>query len=471
MFGRNNYVMWRDDKEMTLASDLNLLVNELDRIHSGAAPWAEEPGIPEFVTAENGAQRFFNKQSRDALWQVTRIIHENRPPTALKIEIEEFAKTVRQAVADMHAADEFAGFDESDSGNLVPRLKNLIEDRISKAASEFTHYFPAWTLGMERDAPFMLGPVTILTRSDWIDSVDFPQHAKERYLNQPDTNFRWKDILKNAIQKPKDSTPVDGLAGAVYSTISECPSLVKVTVLGYERNLSRKLARLAAKTALDAISLGFGPPECFQQQALHEERLPPVGTSNLIETNGLLWFSGRSLGKRIPPLSPDRVKKALSDLAPVLPAFGKILEGVIDPSGHKHPKLANRWATALDWFGEGNRESSDAIAVTKLGTSLDVLCSGGKATGIGNMVSHLTGTSKTAQVIRGSRPRTLEELVADIYNGGRSKILHGTHYDRLESFAAKRQQAAYLARIALIECAVRLEKYTGPDEDKAFRTI
>ncbi|MFT3757650.1 hypothetical protein [Thauera sp.] len=456
---------------MSLASDLKSLVDELDRIHGGAAPWAEEAGIPEFVTAENGMQRYFNKKSREALWQISRVLHENRPPSALKIEIDEFAKTARQAVADMHAAEEFTGFDESDSGNLVPRLKTLIEDRIAKIALEYTHYFPAWTLGMERDAPFVLGPVTFLTRSDWIDSVDFPQLGKERYLNQSDANFRWKDILKDAIQKPKDSTPLDGLAGAVYSAISECPSLVKVTVLGYERNLSRKLARLAAKTALDAISLGFGAPECFQQQALHEERLPPVGTNSLIETNGLLWLPGSSLGKRIPSLSPARVKQALSDLAPIFPAFGEILGGVVNPSGHKHPKLANRWATALDWFGEGNRESNDAIALAKLGTSLDVLSNGGKATGIGNMISHLTGTDKTTQVIRGSRPRTLKGLVEDIYNGGRSKILHGTHYDRLESFAVERQQAAYLARIVLIECAVRLEKYTGPDEEKAFRTI
>ncbi len=456
---------------MALASDLKSLVDELDRIHGGAAPWAEEAGIPEFVTAENGAQRYFNKKSRDALWQVSGTLHQNRLPSALNIEIEEFAKIVRQAVADMHAAEEFAGFDESDSGNVVSRLKFLIEDRIAKVASEYTHYFPAWTLGMERDTPFVLGPVTFLTRSDWIDSVDFPQHGKERYLNQPEINFRWKDILKEAIQKPKDSTPIDGLAAAVYNAISECPSLVKVTVLGYERNLSRKLARLAAKTALDAISLGLGAPECFQQQALQEERLPPIGTNSLIETNGLLWMPGSSLGKRFPSLSPARVRQALSDLASILPAFGEILVGVVNPSSHKHPKLANRWATALDWFGEGNRESSDAIALAKLGTSLDVLCNGGKAAGIANMVSHLTGAAKSAQVIGGRQPRTLEELVADIYNAGRSKILHGTHYDRLESFAVERQRAAYLARIALIECAVRLQRYTEADDDKAFRNI
>ena len=87
------------------------------------------------------------------------------------------------------------------------------------------------------------------------------------------------------------------------------------------------------------------------------------------------------------------------------------------------------------------------------------------------MVVHLTGTDSETQVIQGSRPRTLAQLVKDIYDHGRSKILHGTHYDRLESFSAERKQAAYLARIVLIESAVRLLSYGGPDEDKAFRTI
>jgi len=87
------------------------------------------------------------------------------------------------------------------------------------------------------------------------------------------------------------------------------------------------------------------------------------------------------------------------------------------------------------------------------------------------MVVHLTGTDGETQVIRGSRPRTLKQLVKDIYDHGRSQILHGTHYDRLESFSAERKQAAYLARIVLIESAVRLQRYNGSDNDKAFRTI
>lgn len=456
---------------MGLKTELKALVDELDRVHKGATPWSEEAGIPDFATAENGMQRYFTKKAREALGQFSSTLHQNRTLNSVKIEPEAFQKIARQAVADMHASGELSGFDECDQGGLLPKLKLLIEERLASITNEHTHYFPAWTLGMERKSPFSLGPVTFLNRSDWIDSVDFPQQGKDHYLNQPEANHRWKEILKDALQKPNDGSSIEGLANAVYSAIVGCPALVKVTVRGYEREFSRKLARLVGKTALDAISLGFGAPECFLQQALQDERLPPAGSDRLVETKGFLWLPGSSLGKRIISQPPKRVRQALDDMASILPAFAAILEGLLDPSNHEHPKLANRWATALDWFGEGNRESSDAIALAKLGTCLDVLCCGGKNDGIREMVVHLTGTKGDTQVVRGNRPRTLKQLVKDIYDHGRSQILHGTHYDRLESFAAERQYAAYLARIVLIECALRLQRYGGPDEDKAFRTM
>lgn len=94
------------------------------------------------------------------------------------------------------------------------------------------------------------------------------------------------------------------------------------------------------------------------------------------------------------------------------------------------------------------------------------MCCGGKNAGIRDMVVQLTGTNSNTQVILGRRPRTLGQLIKDIYDHGRSQILHGTHYDRLESFATERHYV-----IVLIESALRLQTYSGPDEDKEFRTI
>lgn len=458
-------------KKVSLVTDLEALVNELDQTHKGAFSWSAEDGLPEFSTAENGLQRHFTKKAREALWRLSSTLHQNRDKTATRIELDNYQKYVRQAIADLHASEALSGsLAANDDKGIDPlaRLRNLVEERIANSHKAFTHYFPAWTLGIE---PFSLGPVEFLSRAAWIDSVDFHERAKDRYLNQPEANSRWREILKEAFKHPNGNTVLDGLAGPIYSAIEKCPALIKVTIHGYEQGFSRKLARLVCKTALDAISLGVGPRECFLQQALQDERLPPVGTHSLVESDGFLWLPGTHLSHRIPGIPPQRMQQALKDMDKILLAFAAILNQLVKPSTYQHPNLANRWATALDWYGEGCRESSDAIALAKLGTSLDVLCCGGKFNGIRDMVVHLTGTSSDTQVIGGDRPRTLGQLIKDIYDHGRSQILHGTHYDRLESFAAERQYASHLARIVLIESAIRLQHYSGPDEDKAFRTI
>lgn len=146
------------------------------------------------------------------------------------------------------------------------------------------------------------------------------------------------------------------------------------------------------------------------------------------------------------------------------------INGLLDHS-HPHPQLASRWATALDWYAEGQRERGDAIALAKLGTSLDVLASGGKFAGILNLLTNLLDLPESAAFTRGTKQTTLRAVVKDIYDSGRSQILHGNRHDRMEAFESDRNAAAYLARLALIEAALRLEGYTGADEAKSFRTM
>jgi hypothetical protein len=288
------------EKQVSLRTELEVLVDELDQTHKGAFSWSNEDGFPEFSTAENGLQRHFTKKAREALWRLSSTLHQNRDKTAIRIELGNYQKYVRQAIADLHASETLSRSPADSDGNgnnPLMRLKKLVEERIANSHKAFTHYFPAWTLGIE---PFALGPVDFLSRTDWIDSVDFSQQAKDCFLNQPEANYRWREILKETFEHPNGNTVLDGLAGPIYSAIEKCPALIKVTIHGYEQEFSRKLARLVCKTALDAISLGVGTRECFLQQALQDERLPPVGTHSLVETDGFLWLPGTHLGQEYP---------------------------------------------------------------------------------------------------------------------------------------------------------------------------
>ncbi|HXS18062.1 MAG TPA: hypothetical protein VN764_12785, partial [Polyangiaceae bacterium] len=138
---------------------------------------------------------------------------------------------------------------------------------------------------------------------------------------------------------------------------------------------------------------------------------------------------------------------------------------------HPHPQLAQRWLTALDWFADGNREQADSIALVKLGTSLDVLANGGRHQGILRMASHILRMEPSALVVEGEQLLTLDQLVAVIYNDGRSQILHGNHYDRLKSFATQREQARQLASVVLVESILALHRYEGEDFNGSFEAL
>ena len=174
---------------------------------------------------------------------------------------------------------------------------------------------------------------------------------------------------------------------------------------------------------------------------------------------------------RMPSLARDkRICGFLKDHPTELGAMAHAVGGLLDPE-HPHPQLASRWATALDWYAEGQRERNDAIALAKIGTCLDVLASGGKLAGILKLLTNLLDVAEDAAFTRGTKKTTLKAVAKDIYNSGRSQILHGTRHDRMESFESDRGSATYLARFALLDAALRLETYTGPDEAEAFLTM
>ena len=457
---------------MSIRAHLTALVHELKYTHSDAFSWRDEHGFPHFVTDEKyGNQISFTPDATKHLEKLARIIYANRDKKLPKIEVYSYTKITQQVVANMFSAGNFDDEFLVDDKPAIKLLKSSIERVIVEMVQPFTHYFPAWSIGVESEAPFVLGPVQLINREDWINSVDFPQIGKDSYLGESKANNQWQVLLKNALNNKGSGPNIPGLAADVYDAVKDCPSLVKITVEGFERAYSRKLAKIIAKSALDSLSLLFGGRSLFLQQALHEERLGPARTHRLIETSGKLWLPGSGLSDRVAHISKQQIDGAMKSIEPFIPSIASVLEGLLAPEQHIHPKLVMRWATALDWFGEGCRESSDAVAIAKLGTSLDVLSNGGKFAGISEMVSNLLGVEGDRIVIKGEKPQTLRQLIKQIYDDGRSKVLHGTYYDRLESIEVERQHAYDIARNTLISAAVCLYKYKGVDEDKAFRSM
>ena len=454
---------------MKTSEKFKILIDELYHVHSDLFDWKAEIGIPDFSTAKNGVQVHFPRAAKLALLDLAKSLYRDADLNDVKIEFEIFNKIVKSVIVDLFSDDGFIGFYEKGDKKVIEIANDMIGERLSLLETSFTHHFPAWTARLEAVEILRLGPVMLRDRFDWLDSVDFSERAKKEYGDNSESNFQWKSEVRNALLQPKSLVKLEGLAHAIYSPISECPAIVSVTIPGYEKSFSRKLAKIVCKTALDCLSLALGESRFFHQQALYEERLPPLSVDSIVESDGYLWLPGMSIGDRLPILSGNLLKNTRRDIDSILPAFSFILENLVHPSKNSYSKLSNRWSTALDWFSEGNRELSDSIALAKIGTSLDILSCGGKAHGISKMISNLTNIDEQKIVVSGEKPLNLKELVTEIYSDGRSKILHGTHFNRLQPFSEMRQKATLLTKIALIESVKQLIKYTGADDDaKAF---
>ncbi|MDC5554827.1 hypothetical protein OHX01_17290 [Acinetobacter baumannii] len=73
--------------------------------------------------------------------------------------------------------------------------------------------------------------------------------------------------------------------------------------------------------------------------------------------------------------------------------------------------------------------------------------------------------------IEGNQKITIHEFAKRVYEEGRSRILHGTIDNLLESFQADKERLIYAGRIVLLECAERLSQYDGEDSEHAFKTM
>lgn len=440
---------------------------ELDRTHTAAyyqsGAFRADRDFPDFATAANGEVRNFYKPARKLLAILTAAIYE-QPAFNKRMDEKRFGELVRQVVVDLHASEALVG-----AAAPLQSIVDKLMERVDKASQRFTHSFPAWTCGVEDAGGWAFGPVTFMAWPLWLTRVDFPDQAKATVFQEPEANARWKELLLEAMNDRTAPVPT-GLASLLVGAVTACPAVLRVEVGGLDQNLSRKLAEIVCKGALDAVSLLIGQRQFFFQQALQVERLPPTGIDSIVESNGHLWLPGTSLTDRIPSLTGAGIRKYLQSFPAELQAMAHAINGLLDRS-HPHPQLASRWATALDWYAEGQRERGDAIALAKLGTSLDVLASGGKFAGILNLLTNLLDLPENAAYTRGTKQTTLRAVVKDIYDSGRSQILHGTRHDRMEAFESDRNAAAYLARLVLIEAALRLEGYTGADEAKSFRTM
>ncbi|MFJ4052128.1 hypothetical protein ACIPZC_01480 [Pseudomonas sp. NPDC089743] len=165
--------------ELNRKNALAKLIEELDRLHLPRPPEAktkpEKAGPFDFVTAQNGRQRHFKTATNRALLALAQAWQKEVPRLAIKVETNELVALLRQTVADLHAEGKLV----EDATQNLRAIDEHVQQILKQTTTNFTHSFPARTAEMECVEPFVIGPVTIMTRKQWLDTVDFSSGTKQ----------------------------------------------------------------------------------------------------------------------------------------------------------------------------------------------------------------------------------------------------------------------------------------------------
>jgi hypothetical protein len=119
--------------------------------------------------------------------------------------------------------------------------------------------------------------------------------------------------------------------------------------------------------------------------------------------------------------------------------------------------------------GEACNDPLEFLAIVKFTAALDTLAKGKQLRGICELIRHRYPLADLDAPFL-SDGTSAKQLVTQIYETGRSRIVHGTRSSLIDDLDQLRARAEMLATIVLKACIFWLDTYAGPDDVSAFTT-
>ncbi len=399
----------------------------------------------------------------DAVYAYTRICWNNSPVLKPRFKINELNKLTAQSFGLALAEVDLDISDAQLHSVVSERVEELLAERIAGHNRPIDLTLGCYLIEGDEPYPLQVGPVIFETREAWRQRMFAagklsPTTSRRLYA-------RWNGKRLRKRKRSFDSAAEDDIVEAV----GNCPVVCSVATDGLSGKYIQEKGLLAARLAMAAISLIWHRPS------------EGLGWMNLLydrrrsHRHTVLFGSGTNVGSSSESTELPSGRYSEPELLDNLHSYrwlfeqiGEALYGYVQPNrSAKRPKVMNALFLSLCWYHEACREPLDQIATTKFAASMDALTGGKELPGILSLVSARLGPKPDDPLTKDGRKT--KKVIAEIYNDGRSKLIHGASADFAHDWTKVRANAEVIGRWLLTSSCDWLSKNSTVDDLNLLR--
>lgn len=430
------------------------------------------PFVPPTIRVGDGRSIYVSQRSVASIQEIARVYRQNSVEYRGALPHKEMAELVSCAIGSIIGVSIPADVTEFpipvDSDAFLVALRARLATDLLALNRELTHVFGAWVIQGDTIATIDIGPVHFALRARWVSDAVTAGVVTESHASRLLQHWQRGGTL--------DTGPTEGIDGytprEIADAVGSCPWVCAVRVFGHTHTRSQQKALLAAHIALAAISLGWETPS---QQAKETGLIYEIGPGRSRYTvtfsNDCIVEAGSYSVLRLGRfLTMGDATAFFSKTGRRLDTVGSALNTFLStsPTGPKR-LLEEALCQSLIWFGEACNEPLEFMAIVKFTAALDTLAKGGKVGGICKLIQRRYPKSDVNAPFLNDGT-SVKQLVVQIYETGRSRIVHGTRSSLIDDLEQLRARAELLATIVLRACIFWLDTYTGADDVSAFAT-
>jgi hypothetical protein len=393
-----------------------------------------------------------------AIAAYTRICWDNDPTLRPRFKVDELEQLVHQAVATALGETDLDLSDQQLHPALSDRVTAVLAEKVEQSIRPLDLTVGCHLIEGDEPYPIQIGPVRFDTREAWrqrmLEAGKLSATTARRLL------ARWNGEPLKKRKSSFDSAAEESISDA----IGDCPVVCSVATEGLSGKYVQQKGLLAARLAITAISLSwYQPSEGLRwMKLLYDRRRDHRHT--------VLFGSGTNVGSNaerseIPygRYSEPELLENIRSYQWLFDQVGEALFAYVQPvRAVTRPKVMNALFLSLWWYHEACREAQDQIATTKFAASMDALASRKKAGGIIALIGARLGHEPDDPLMTDGR--TTKALVAQIYDAGRSRLIHGSSDDFAHDWTQLRGSAEAIGRWLLILSCEWFSDHPNTDE-------